>query len=173
MAEVRLSAAQDRHAEAVLLKAEALAAAGKLEQAEAIIGRVIAARPDCHPAFHQGAILSWRRKRPRESLARFDRALRLAPGIALYHRNVCEVLRGRGHLDAALAHAKRAVALAPMDPGGHYNLGVIHYDRLEIDLAIAAERRALELNPEQSCSAHFELAGVDAGGRFKGRLGGV
>jgi hypothetical protein len=146
-----------RTVDAWLAEAEGLAAAGKLGQAEAIIARILAAKPDYHPAFHQGAILSWRRKRPRESLARFDRALRLAPGIALYHRNVCEVLRGRGMLDAALAHARRAVALAPMEASGHYNLGVVHYDRLEIDQAVAAERRSLELNPDNP-AAHFELA---------------
>lgn len=143
--------------DAWLAEAETLAAAGKLLRAEQIIAKVIEARPNYHPAFHQGAILSWRRKRPRESLARFDRALRLAPDIALYHRNVCEVLRGLGRLDGALAHARRAVALAPLEAAGHYNLGVIHYDRLEIEEAIAAERRALELKPDNP-AAHFELA---------------
>lgn len=140
-----------------LADAEALAAKGKLAEAEAIIGQVIAARPNFHPALHQGAVLSWRRKRPRESLARFSRALELAPDVALYHRNVCEVLRARGALDAALAHARRAVELEPNDPGGHYNLGVIHYDRLEIDDAIAEERKVIALAPNNA-AAHFELA---------------
>jgi len=137
--------------------AENLAAAGKLEEAEQLLAKIIEAKPNYHPALHQGAILSWRRKRPRESLARFFRALELAPDIAMYHRNVCEVLRAQGRLEEALAHGQRAVALAPNDAASHYNLGVIYYDRLEIEAAIAAERRALELEPKNA-SAHFELA---------------
>jgi len=147
--------------------AEALAAAGKLEQAARILDKVIAAKPDYHPAIHQGAVLSWRRKRPREALARFLRAVELAPDMAAYHRNICEVLRGGGRLDEALAHARRAVALAPDDPSCHYNLGMVLYDRLEIDAAIAAERRALELDP-QNAAAHFELSeALLISGRFE------
>lgn len=143
--------------EAWLAEAGALAAAGKVLMAERILAGLVESRPDSHPAWHQGAILSWRRRRPREALMRFDRALKLAPDNAIYHRNICEVLRTMGLLSSALKHAQRAIALAPQDAASHYNLGVVQYDRLEIDAAIAAERRALEIEPANP-SAHFELA---------------
>src|ERR1700733_588030 len=79
--------------------ADNLAAAGKLEEAEHLLAKIIEAKPNYHPALHQGAILSWRRKRPQEALLRFARALELAPDVALYHRNICEILRAQGRLD--------------------------------------------------------------------------
>ena len=131
--------------------------AGRLDEAEALLIQIINAAPNYHPALHQAAILSYKRKRPLEAIARFERVIQLAPDMALYHRNICELYRSQSRLDEAIFHGKRAVELAPMDPGAAYNLGVIHYDRLEIDQAIAAVRRSLELDPK-SASAHFELA---------------
>ncbi|HSC60132.1 MAG TPA: tetratricopeptide repeat-containing glycosyltransferase family protein [Rhizomicrobium sp.] len=140
-------------------RAEAVAfeKAGRLEDAEALLAKIIEAKPNYHPVIHQAAILSWKRKRPKESLQRFARALELSPQEPMYHRNICEVLRSQGRLDEALAHGVRAVELSPQDAGSHYNVGVIRYDRLEIEEGIAAIRRALELDPA-SASAHFELA---------------
>ena len=137
--------------------AEAHEQAGRLEEAEALLAQIIQAAPAYHPALHQAAILSYKRKRPLEAIARFERVLELAPDEALYHRNVCELYRSQSRLDEAVAHGKRAVELAPQDAGAAYNLGVIHYDRLEIDQALAAVRRSLELDPRQA-AAHFELA---------------
>jgi thioredoxin-like negative regulator of GroEL len=131
--------------------------AGRLEEAEKLLAKIIEAKPNYHPAIHQAAIVSWKRRRPKEALARFSRALELAPDAPLYHRNICEVLRAQGRVDEALAHGLRAVTLAPEDSGAHYNLGVIHYDRLETKEGIAAIRKALELEPKHA-SAHFELA---------------
>jgi len=147
--------------------AEAHEQAGRFEEAEALLVQIVNAAPNYHPALHQAAILSYKRKRPREAIARFERVLELAPDVALYHRNICELYRSQSRLDDALAHGKRAVELAPLDPGAAYNLGVIHYDRLEIPQAIVSIRRSLELEPNQP-AAHFELAeGLLLTGQFK------
>jgi hypothetical protein len=138
-------------------EAEAHEKAGRLDESEHLLAQILQAAPDCHPALHQAAILSYKRKRPLEAVARFERCIALAPDVALYHRNICELYRSQSRLDAALAHGKRAVELAPDDPGANYNLGVLHYDRLEIEDAIRFERRALELDPTMA-AAHFELA---------------
>jgi Flp pilus assembly protein TadD len=147
--------------------AEAHEQAGRLDEAEALLSQIIAAAPNYHPALHQAAILAYKRKRPLEALARFERVIELAPDVALYHRNICELYRSQSRLDEAVRHGLRAVELAPEDPGAAYNLAVIHYDRLEMDQAIAAARRSLALNPNQP-SAHFELAeGLLATGQFE------
>lgn len=137
--------------------AEAHEQAGRLDEAEALLAQIIQAEPNYHPALHQAAILSFRRKRPREAIQRFERVIQLAPEIALYHRNICELYRSQSRLDEAIRHGLRAVELAPEDAPAAYNLGVVHYDRLEIDQAIGAMRRALTLDPSQA-AAHFELA---------------
>ncbi|WP_051357044.1 tetratricopeptide repeat protein [Azorhizobium doebereinerae] len=138
-------------------EADAHEQAGRLEEAEQILAQILAAMPDYAPALHQAALLSHRRKRPAEALARLERAIRAAPDQPIFHRNICELYRGQSQLDAAVAHGRRAVELAPDDAGANYNLGVIHYDRMEIDAAIAYARRALALDPAMA-PAHFELA---------------
>ena len=141
--------------------------AGQLEEAERLLSQIIAAAPRYHPALHQAAILSYKRKRPLEAIDRFQRAIELSPDQALYHRNICELYRSQSRLDEAVAHGRRAVELAPEDAGAHYNLGVIRYDRLEIDQAIEAVRKALELDPTLT-AAHFELAeALLISGRFE------
>ena len=147
-------------------EAEAHEQAGRLDEAEHLLSQIVNAAPTYHPALHQAAILSYKRKRPLEAIARFERLIALAPDQAIYRRNICELYRSQSRLDEALAHGLRAVALAPDDAGAHYNLGVVHYDRMEIDQAIAAERRSLDLDPAQA-SAHFELAeALLVSGRF-------
>ncbi|HXP97094.1 MAG TPA: tetratricopeptide repeat-containing glycosyltransferase family protein [Telmatospirillum sp.] len=147
--------------------AEAHDQAGRFDVAERLLVHIIAAMPSHHPALHAAAVLSCKRKRPLEALTRCRRAIELAPDIALYHRNICEIYRNQARLDEAIDHGRRAVALAPDDAAAHYNLGVIHYDRLEIAQAIAAERRAVKLDPAMA-SAHFELAeALLVSGRFE------
>lgn len=131
--------------------------AERFDEAERVLVGILDASPDDHAALHQAAVLSCKRNRLAEALSRTQRAVMLAPDIALYHRNICELYRTQGQLDEAITHGLRAVALAPEDAAAFYNLGVIHYDRLEIEQAIAAERRALALQPGMA-EAHFELA---------------
>jgi len=142
-----------------LADATAHETAGRFAEAEALLIQIINAAPDYHPAVHQAAILSYRRKRYLEAIVRFERVLALAPGLPLIHRNICEAYRSQGQLDKAVFHGRRAVELAPEDPVSIYNLGVIHYDRLEIDQAIAAFRRSLALDPNND-GTHFKLAEV-------------
>jgi Tfp pilus assembly protein PilF len=139
------------------IEAEAHRLAGRLDEAEQVLARILQAMPDYHPVLHQAAILSSQRKRPQEALARFERALQLAPDRALYHRNIGELFRKQSRLDDAIAHARRAVELTPDDAAAHYDLGVVLHDRLEIDQAMAALRRTLALDPSMA-TAHLGLA---------------
>src|ERR1700749_4503029 len=82
--------------------AEAHEKAGRLEEAEALLAQIIGAAPNYHPALHQAAILSYKRKRPREAIDRFQRVVELAPDEALYHRNICELYRSQSQLDEAV-----------------------------------------------------------------------
>ncbi|GGF54531.1 hypothetical protein GCM10007301_12590 [Azorhizobium oxalatiphilum] len=140
-----------------LAEAAAHEQAGRLEEAEAVVAQVIAAKPDYAPGLHQAAVLSHKRGRAPEAIARLEQALRLAPDVALFHRNICELYRGQKRLDEAFAHGRRAVELTPDDASANYNLGVIQYDRMEVDEAIRLARRALALEPGMA-GAHFELA---------------
>ena len=141
--------------------------AGQLDQAEQLLGDVVAGMPDHHQAWHRAGVLAYQRGRLQEAVAHVERAIALDDGIAVYHRDLCEIYRRQSRLDEALAHGLRAVALAPDDADAHYNVGVVHADRLEIEQSIEAERRALVLDPGKA-AAHFELAeSLLISGRFK------
>ncbi len=130
---------------------------GRLDEAEAVLDGILAQAPDEPDAVHQKGILAFRRARAAEAAELMERSIALAPGSALFHRNLCEVYRALGRFDEALAVGRRAVALDPADPHCHHNLGVLHYDRLELDDAVAAAGQALALDPELP-GAHFGIA---------------
>lgn len=138
-------------------EAEALEAAGRLDDAEAILGPRIAAEPNRPLVLQQAALLSFKRKHPHEAIERLERAVALMPNHPLFRRNLCEIYRSMDRLDEALIHGLRAAELTPDDANAHYNLGVLYYDRMEIAAAIHHDRKALALDPSMT-AAHFELA---------------
>ncbi len=133
--------------------------AGRLDDAERLVGHMLATHPLQPDALHLGGIVAFRRKRLQEALSRMELAVAHGLDTPLYLRNICELYRACGRLDEALATARRAVALAPADPLSQHNLSVIHYHRLELDASMAAAEAALRLDPSMA-GAHFELAEV-------------
>jgi hypothetical protein len=131
--------------------------AGRLDEAERLIGYVLAADKLQADTLHLGGIVAFRRGRREEALARMELAVVHGLDTPLYLRNICEVYRSLGRLDEALAAARRAVALAPADPLSLHNLSVIHHQRLELAEGMHAARAALALDPALA-GAHFALA---------------
>ena len=142
---------------AALAELAALEQSGRLAEADDLASRMLAASP-LHPhILHLAGIIAYRRGRVDEAIARIEKSQALAPGMALYPRNMCEVYRGAGRMDDALHSGRRAVALAPDDAQAHFNLALIHYERLELDEAIAAATAAIALAPDFA-EAHFAKA---------------
>jgi Tetratricopeptide repeat len=131
--------------------------AGRLDDAERLVGHILAAYPSQPDALHLGGIIAFRRKRYDESLGRLQGAIQHGVDTPLYLRNICEVYRVLGRMDEALATARRAVAMAPADPHCLHNLAVVHYHRLEPDACLGAARQALALDPMLP-AAHFAAA---------------
>lgn len=130
---------------------------GKLAEADDLATRMLAAMPD-HPHILQIAgIVSFRLNRVDEAIARMEKSEALAPDVATYPRNICEVYRSAGRLDEALRAGRRAVELSPQESRAHFNLALIHYERLELDEAVRGADRALALDPDYP-EAHFEKA---------------
>jgi tetratricopeptide (TPR) repeat protein len=131
--------------------------AGRLAEADAVLRNIIAEAPEHHPALHLMGIVAFKQDRIAESVQLMERSIALAPMVALYYRNICEIYRVLGRLDEALVAGRRAATLAPQDVHCYHNLGVLHYHRLELDEAIAAGERAIALNPNFA-GAHFGIA---------------
>jgi hypothetical protein len=108
-----------------------------------------------HP-LHRLGVDHFRRGEIAQAINCIERAIAEVVDPAVCHRDLCEMLRLQGRLDAALDHGRRAVALDPDDCDAHYNLGLVHYERGEIDDAIACQRRVIAQKPDHA-AAHFEL----------------
>lgn len=129
----------------------------RLGEADDLAIRVLNAAPEHPHVLHMAGIIAYRRGRFDEAISRMEKSVRLAPEVALYPRNMCEIYRSTGRLDAALSAGKRAVELSPEDSRAHFNLALIHYERLELDAAVAVAEKALALDPDFP-EAHFEKA---------------
>lgn len=132
-------------------------AAGRLQEADRLLGHILAVAPHQPDTLHMSGIVAFRLGRHREALEKIEQAIERGVDIALYLRNICEIYRTLNRLDDALTAALRAAALAPSDPLCLHNLAVIHYERVEVDESIAAADRALMMNPDLA-GAHFARA---------------
>jgi tetratricopeptide (TPR) repeat protein len=158
-----MSGAQQDPGKQVVKLSDALERLSKLEQenklveADDLANRMIAAMPE-HPHIqHMAGIVAYRNGRVDQAIERMEKSQALAPDVALYPRNMCEVYRGAGRLDDAVRVGKRAIELSPNDSRAYFNLALIHYERLELDEAVAVSDKAIELDPDFA-EAHFEKA---------------
>lgn len=131
----------------------------RLAEADELAERVLRAAPDHPHVLHLAGIIAYRRGRVPQAIERMERSMELAPGVAIYPRNICEVYRAAGRLNDALRMGERAVELAPEDRNAHFNLALIRYERLDLDAALKAADRAIELDPNFP-EAHFERAEI-------------
>ena len=143
----------------VLAEISAYERDGKFEQAEDLAERVLKAAPDHPHVLHLSGIVAYRRGRIGVAIERMERSMQLAPEVAVYPRNMCEIYRGAGRLDESLRMAQRAVELAPEDSRAHFNHALIRYERLDLDEGLAAADRAIKLDPDYP-EAHFERAEI-------------
>jgi Tfp pilus assembly protein PilF len=140
-----------------LAQLSALEQANKLAEADDLANRMLAAMPEHPHILHLAGIVAYRNGRIAQAIERMEKSQSLAPDVALYPRNMCEVYRGAGRLDDAVRVGRRAIELAPKDSRAYFNLALIHYERLELDEAVAVSDQAIELDPDFA-EAHFEKA---------------
>ena len=123
-------------------------AAGRQDEAEAVLRHILSEAPLHHPALHLLGIVVFKKHQRADAARLIEQSIALAPTIALYHRNIGEIYRLLGRLDEALVAGRQAAALAPDDVHCYHNLSVLHYHRLELDEAIACGEQALALDPD-------------------------
>ena len=132
-------------------------AGGRLEDAERLLGHVLAAQPRNPQALHLMSVVAFRHGRLQRALELMQEAILHGIDTPLFYRNIGEMYRLLGrHAEAAEA-AMRAVALNPADPLAHLNCGIILADQLRTREAISCYRRALAIDATLA-AAHFGLA---------------
>ncbi len=75
-----------------------------------------------------------------------QQAADIAPEIALYRRNLGELLRRAGHTKAAIASHKIAIDIEPHSAENHFHLGLAFNDNRQFELAIQEYYLALSYN---------------------------
>lgn len=100
-------------AAALLAEAERLAAAGRADDAHALLRRVLALTPDEPRALNTLALKALRDGDPTAARAMLDRAGVAAPGVAAIRLNLADACRAQGDRAAELAALEAALAIDP------------------------------------------------------------
>ncbi len=130
--------------------------AGRLERAEALYRKVLAAAPGHPDSLHLLGVLAHQSGRSERALELIAKAIAARGDRAVFHHNHGEVQRALGRLEAAVAGYRRAVELEPGWAEAHNHLGVALHQLEDYEAAVASYRRALELDPGDA-SAHNNL----------------
>ena len=135
------------YAEAHDIMGNALAAAGRPDEAIASYEEALRIRPN-KPSIHNnlGSILL-REGRLDEAVEHLSEAVRLLPGSFTYHRNLGLALAGKGRMNDAIASYRAALETAPEHPVLHSELGGLLQSVGQLDEAVTEYTRSLEIDP--------------------------
>ena len=139
--------------------AQALQAAGRLGEAEALCRGIIADHPDHADAYGLLGVVLALGGGNTEAAAALERAIVLAPAVAAYHNNLGNVLSSLGHGAKAVAAYRSALALRPDDAQALNNLGTVLKAMGRLADARDAYERALTLRPDYA-EAHSNYGNV-------------
>jgi tetratricopeptide (TPR) repeat protein len=127
--------------------AERLQGQGKLTEAEHWLRQILQQDPNHAPALQLLGVVAYQAGNLPAAAELLQRAIDLRPNTAIFHANLCEILRRMQRMDEAFAHGERATALDPNMAMAHSNLGIVHYDRKAFESAAQCQQRALQLAP--------------------------
>jgi tetratricopeptide (TPR) repeat protein len=161
-----------RYVPALVGRGNALAGAGRLDEALGAYRDAIAADPSLSDverrieviAFRsqQAAIASARQHaeagRYDEAVASYQRAIAASPDSALLYRELAGVERRKGDPEAALEHLRKVVALDPSDARALLQAGEILEERGDLAGAIEAYTKASAIEPGDDTRAHLSRA---------------
>jgi len=120
--------------------------AGRLDDAEALYRRVLAASPAEIDALRLLGVLRFQRGDSADAEKWLHEALRAAPAYAKTHDNLGFVLSGLGRNDEALAALRRAVEIEPTNPSFLFNLAnlLVNTQRSEEAMTVLKQLLAVD-----------------------------
>jgi tetratricopeptide (TPR) repeat protein len=166
-----------RYVPALVGRGDALAGAGRIDEAIRDLGVAVTARPaltdvrvrlDVLVFRHQEETLQAARAaagagRLDEAAADYQRAIDRSPDSALLYKELAGVERRQGRTDQAAEHLRKAVLLDPSDARAFSQLGEILESRGEFGAAADAYGKAAILEPGEGLSARAAAARALAG----------
>lgn len=139
--------------------ANALARAGRREEARAHFARTMALAPDFAPVHNTVGTLLAADGRTDEAIAEFRQSVRLDPGLADAHNNLGVLLARQGRNAEARQAYEQAIRLRPRQPDSLLNLGRLDAAEGRPADALARFDAALALNPALA-GAHYARANL-------------
>jgi protein O-GlcNAc transferase len=133
--------------------------AGRLEEAERLLGAVLAADPQQADALHLSGHVADRRGHFDLALERLERAIELAPDNAVYHNSLGIAFGQRLRPEEAIAAFRRALAVDPGYQPALANLATVLYGAGQFDEAEDCFRRLLHLG-SRSADIHTNLGNL-------------
>jgi tetratricopeptide (TPR) repeat protein len=154
---------------------------GRAAEAEQILRRILATRPDDPQSLYLLAVIRLMERRPADAEPLLRRSLAADPNQPKAALNIGVIVRGLGRLDEAAGWFEKAVASRPDYGEAHFNLGLVHQERAELSAAEARFRLAVRYAPdlveaqlalgailvEIGCPEEAERVLAVAGGRVK------
>lgn len=126
--------------------------AGRLQQAEQILQKILHAVPQQPDALNLMGALAHRVGKMDIAASYFEKACNAAPDNAQFHANLCEALRSTGKPDDAAAAGRKAISLDPDHVGAYSNLGIALFDLGDHEAAKQMHEKALQKNPQYAPS---------------------
>ncbi len=142
-----------------LVKADDLHLKGRLDEAEALYRKILAADPRHAQALHLLGVLSHQRGNPMAAVDLIGRAISVSAQTPDFYVNRGVALLAVGMPDAAIEHFRAALKLRPDLPQAYLNLGVAQGKQGKLSEAADSYRQAIKLAPGLA-QAHFNLGAV-------------
>lgn len=147
--------------ENLTLHANVLYQMGEYLQALDCYERIIAAELNNDIILSRHAFCLTQANRYDEAIKGYQQACELAPQIVFYRRNLGELLRRVGQLDAAIASHHIVIRIEPKSAENHFLLALAYNDNRQFEFAIQHYRIAL------SFDQHYGLAWNNLGASFE------
>jgi tetratricopeptide (TPR) repeat protein len=121
---------------------------GRAAEAEQILRRILATRPDDPQSLYLLAVIRLMERRPADAESLLRRSLAADPNQPKAALNIGVIVRGLGRLDEAAGWFEKAVESRPDYGEAHFNLGLVHQERAELSAAEARFRLAVRYAPD-------------------------
>jgi len=150
----------------LLEEAKALHAAGRLQEAQALYGRILKVQPDHWDCLYLLGVVHYQRGEYTQAVRQIDAALRINSKLAAAEATRARALQRLQRFDEALASYDRAIVLAPQEASTFYNRGNALRELKRLDEAVASYDRAIALKPDYAGAFYNRGNVLHALGRF-------
>lgn len=142
--------------EEMLRLATSYLSSSRMQEAEALIDRVLGINPREARALHLRGLIAARTGRAEEAVALLRKAIALRHSLLAARLDLVRILAAAGRLEEAVKVGEAAVRLAPQSAVAHMVLGEVLDKSGTAEAAIAAHREAVRLDHD-SAEPHFQL----------------